>query len=72
MIIIMIIIQGRGWKACTPVQLYIHNNTQTKLATLIKYVYLHDLFDMQAFSACTVKVATYIGHSTNKYLKQSH
>ena len=34
-IMIMIVIQGWGREACTPVQLHTHSNTQTKFATLI-------------------------------------
>ena len=51
----------------------VYNNTQTKLATLIKYACLYDLFDMQALSTCisnkscsaTVKVANYIVYCTD-------
>ena len=31
----MIVIQGWGWEAYTPVQLHACNNMQTKIATLI-------------------------------------
>ena len=46
MIMIVIVIQGWGWEACTPVQLHKYNNTQTKICTL-SYIHSYPIVVIQ-------------------------